>query len=77
MHWHGMHLPARMDGGPHQPIAPGSTWSPNWTIRQPAATLWYHPHPDGRTADQVYRGLAGLVIVDGCSSSAVTSSVRR
>ncbi len=23
VHWHGMHLPARMDGGPHQPIAPG------------------------------------------------------
>jgi FtsP/CotA-like multicopper oxidase with cupredoxin domain len=64
MHWHGMHLPARMDGGPHQPIAPGSTWSPNWTIRQPAATLWYHPHPDGRTADQVYRGLAGMFIID-------------
>lgn len=64
MHWHGMHLPARMDGGPHQPIAPGATWSPSWTIRQPAATLWYHPHPDGRTADQVYRGLAGVFIID-------------
>src|SRR5262249_3995708 len=23
MHWHGMRLPARMDGGPHQLIAPG------------------------------------------------------
>src|SRR5262249_58655050 len=42
MHWHGMHLPARMDRGPHQPIAPRSTWSPTWTIRQPAATLSYH-----------------------------------
>jgi FtsP/CotA-like multicopper oxidase with cupredoxin domain len=23
LHWHGMHLPARMDGGPHQMIDPG------------------------------------------------------
>jgi FtsP/CotA-like multicopper oxidase with cupredoxin domain len=64
LHWHGMHLPAMMDGGPHQPIAPGQTWSPTWRIEQPAATLWYHPHPHGETADQVYRGLAGLFLVD-------------
>ena len=23
VHWHGMHLPPRMDGGPHQMIGPG------------------------------------------------------
>jgi FtsP/CotA-like multicopper oxidase with cupredoxin domain len=63
-HWHGMHLPAAMDGGPHQPIAPGATWSPTWTVNQPAATLWYHPHPHGNTADHVYKGLAGMFIVD-------------
>ena len=64
LHWHGMHLPAVDDGGPHQTIAPGSTWSPTWQIDQPAATLWYHPHPDHRTAEQVYRGIAGLFILD-------------
>ena len=64
VHWHGMHLPARMDGGPHQMIDPGDTWSPTWQIRQPAATLWYHPHPHGKTAEHVYRGLAGMFIVD-------------
>ncbi|MEU8802282.1 multicopper oxidase domain-containing protein [Spirillospora sp. NPDC048819] len=64
LHWHGMHLPARMDGGPHQPVEPGATWSPTWTIDQPAATLWYHPHPHGRTTVHVYRGLAGLFILD-------------
>ena len=26
LHWHGMHLPARYDGGPHQPIAAGAQW---------------------------------------------------
>jgi suppressor of ftsI len=64
VHWHGMRLPARMDGGPHQMIAPGTTWSPEWTIDQPAATSWYHPHPHGSTALHVYRGLAGLFLVD-------------
>jgi blue copper oxidase len=64
VHWHGMHLPAAMDGGPHQPIDPGETWSPTWTVDQPAATLWYHPHPHGETEDHIYRGLAGMFIVD-------------
>jgi FtsP/CotA-like multicopper oxidase with cupredoxin domain len=64
LHWHGMRVPARMDGGPHQMVEPGQTWSPSWTVDQPAATLWYHPHPHGRTAEQVYRGLAGLFYVD-------------
>jgi FtsP/CotA-like multicopper oxidase with cupredoxin domain len=64
LHWHGMHLPAAADGNPHQLIAPGDTWSPSWRIDQPAATLWYHPHPHGRTADHVYRGVAGLFLLD-------------
>ena len=40
LHWHGMHLPAAADGGPHQMIEPGETWKPGWRIDQPAATLW-------------------------------------
>ena len=64
IHWHGMHLPAEADGGPHQPVEPGETWTPSWEIEQRAATLWYHPHPHGETADHVYRGIAGLFIVD-------------
>jgi FtsP/CotA-like multicopper oxidase with cupredoxin domain len=64
LHWHGMDLPAAMDGGPHQVIAPGGTWSPTWTVDQPAATLWYHPHLHGRTAEHVHRGLVGLFLVD-------------
>jgi FtsP/CotA-like multicopper oxidase with cupredoxin domain len=71
VHWHGMHLPARMDGGPHQQIAPGTTWSPTWTIDQPAATLWYHPHLHGTTERHVYRGLAGMFILDDDPSSAL------
>ncbi len=64
LHWHGMRLPAVMDGGPHQMIDAGGVWSPMWTVDQPAATTWYHPHPHGVTAEHVYRGLAGMFIVD-------------
>ena len=71
LHWHGMHLPPAMDGGPHQPIAAGNDWSPHWTIDQPAATLWYHPHPHGETEDQVARGLAGMFIVQDDDESAL------
>ncbi|QIS02597.1 multicopper oxidase domain-containing protein [Nocardia brasiliensis] len=64
VHWHGMHLPAAMDGGPHQMVQAGATWQPRWTIDQPAATLWYHPHPHGATEDHVRRGLAGMFLLD-------------
>jgi len=64
VHWHGMHLPAAMDGGPNQPVRRGKTWSPTWRVDQPAATLWYHPHPHDETSRHVYRGLAGMFIVD-------------
>jgi blue copper oxidase len=71
IHWHGMHLPAAADGGPHQPIQSGSTWTPTWRINQPAATLWYHPHPHGATEDHVYRGLAGLFLLDDPEAGAL------
>jgi FtsP/CotA-like multicopper oxidase with cupredoxin domain len=64
VHWHGMHLPASADGGPHQPVGPGETWSPRWTVDQPAATLWYHPHVHGETEEHVNRGLAGMFLLD-------------
>jgi len=71
MHWHGMMLPARMDGGPHQPIEPGATWRPAWTVKNRACTLWYHPHPHGKTAHQVFNGVAGMIIVDDEQSVAL------
>uniref|UniRef100_A0A5Q5CDB2 Cell division protein SufI n=1 Tax=Mycobacterium sp. (strain JLS) TaxID=164757 RepID=A0A5Q5CDB2_MYCSJ len=72
VHWHGMQLPAAMDGGPHQPIAAGQTWSPHWTVDNAAATLWYHPHTMGATAEQVYSGLAGMLLVDDPNSDTLS-----
>ena len=59
-----------MDGGPHQLVEPGGTWRPTWTIDQPAATLLYHPHPHGTTEEHVYRGLAGMFILDDTNPAA-------
>ncbi len=68
LHWHGMTLPAHMDGGPHQSIQPKKTWRSTFEIRQEAATLWYHSHAMHKTGPQVYHGLAGMFIIDDESS---------
>ena len=71
VHWHGADVPAEADGGPHQPIPSQSTWTAQFPIRQQAATLWYHPHLMGKTAEHVYNGLAGLFIIDDEISDAL------
>ena len=63
-HWHGADVPAEDDGGPHSIIEPGETWVADFDVIQPAATLWYHPHAHGSTAEHVYRGAAGLLIIE-------------
>jgi len=63
VHWHGMHLPAVMDGGPHQVIPAGTLWQPYWTVKQQAATLWYHPHLHETTHAQMTKGIGGFIIV--------------
>ncbi len=71
LHWHGLHVPARADGGPHQTIRPGATWAPQFEIKQKAGLFWYHSHMMGRTGEQVNAGLAGPIIVDDDESAAL------
>ena len=71
LHWHGMHLPASMDGGPHQIVRQGETWASKFTVKQKAASLWYHPHLMGKTAEHVWRGMAGMVIIEDTESDAL------
>ncbi len=63
VHWHGLHIPADMDGHPRNAIAPGETYVYEFEVRNRAGTYWYHPHPHDRTGIQVYYGLAGLFLV--------------
>ncbi|SDY85880.1 cell division protein SufI [Lentibacter algarum] len=66
VHWHGLVVPGDVDGGPHQLVQPGQTWSPVLPVDQPPATVWYHSHTHGMTARQVQMGLAGVLhLTDG------------
>jgi FtsP/CotA-like multicopper oxidase with cupredoxin domain len=63
VHWHGLHVPAEMDGHPRYVIPKGETYVYEFEVRNRAGTYWYHPHPHGMTGPQVYLGLAGLFLV--------------
>lgn len=63
IHWHGMHVSAPNDGGPHTTIAPGESWNPSFTVMDKAATYWYHPHLHRKTNKHVSLGIAGFIIV--------------
>ena len=71
VHWHGMHLPAVMDGGPHQIIPAGTLWQPYWTMTNDAGTYWYHPHLHETTEAQITKGVGGLIIVKDDVESAL------
>jgi FtsP/CotA-like multicopper oxidase with cupredoxin domain len=63
IHWHGLRLPANMDGVPdisQPPIQPGESYTYEY-VAQDAALFWYHPH--FRSDVQVERGLSGLMVV--------------
>lgn len=63
LHWHGLHVPADMDGNPMYAIDKGETYVYEFEILNRAGTYWYHSHAHGVTAKQVYSGLAGFFIV--------------
>ena len=62
IHWHGIVLPADMDGVPglsFMGIAPGSSYTYRFTVNQ-SGTYWYHSH--SRFQEQT--GLYGAIIVE-------------
>ena len=64
VHWHGLDMPAAMDGHPHSAIEPRREFVYEFEVTNRAGTYWYHPHPHNRTGPQVYNGLAGLLLID-------------
>ncbi|AKH37864.1 MULTISPECIES: multicopper oxidase family protein [Nitrosomonas] len=62
-HWHGLHVPQKMDGHPMYAINPGERYIYEFEIKNPAGTNWYHAHTHEKTATQVYQGLAGLITI--------------
>lgn len=63
VHWHGVELPARMDGSniAQLPVAAnGGTFTYEFDLLT-ASTYWYHPHI--RSNEQVEKGLYGALVV--------------
>jgi blue copper oxidase len=71
IHWHGLLVPANMDGHPKDLVNSGANFNYNLPIDQRAGTYWYHPHPHGKTAKQVFMGLAGFFIVNDAEEQAL------
>ncbi len=62
VHWHGILLPANMDGVPglsFDGIGPGETFTYRFDIRQ-SGTYWYHSH----SLFQEQAGLYGAIVID-------------
>ena len=64
VHWHGVLVPASMDGHPRHAIGPGASFDYEFPLVQRAGTFWYHPHAHHLTAGQIHRGLAGFFIIE-------------
>src|SRR5699024_8788489 len=63
-HWQGLVIEGDGDGGQREVIEAGEKKEITFDVIQDRATLWFHPHPIGKTAKQVYEGLAGLIFIE-------------
>lgn len=72
IHWHGMHVPESADGHPRFAVNKNETYIYDFKIMDRAGTYWYHPHPHGKTGEQVYMGLAGLFIISDDEEDALS-----
>lgn len=70
-HWHGLHVPAEVDGHPMYAFGPGQKFVYEFEVVNRACMAIYHPHPHEATAKQVYHGLAGAIIVNDQEEAAL------
>ncbi len=75
IHWHGLTNDDRNDGTGMYVAAPGKDYDYAFTVRDRAANYWYHPHPHEITGEQVYKGLAGLLIVSDDDEEKLASAL--
>lgn len=69
IHWHGLHVPEEMDGHPRYVINNGEQFVYEFVVNNRPGTYWFHPHPHGITGYQVYKGLAGMFIIEDNQSN--------
>ena len=66
-HWHGLELPAVMDGGPQDSVLVGGNSTTSFVQVDAPATAWYHPHLHNETFPHVEMGLSGIIIIRNAS----------
>lgn len=71
VHWHGLLVPASMDGHPRNAIATKQRYVYEFDVLNRAGTYWFHAHPDGRTGAQIYQGQAGSILVEDDEDAAL------
>jgi len=64
VHWHGLTLDTPNDGSGNFVVAAGEQYDYDFEIRNRGGLYWYHPHPHGSTAAQVYGGMYGLLEIE-------------
>jgi blue copper oxidase len=64
IHWHGLLVPELMDGQPKNAVPPGESYTYTFPIIQQGGTFLYHSHAHHLTGKHVYKGFAGLFIVE-------------
>ena len=64
IHWHGLHVAPKVDGGPHTYILNNSTWKPTFEVLDNPGTYWYHPHLHHKTNKHVQLGISGFILVN-------------
>jgi FtsP/CotA-like multicopper oxidase with cupredoxin domain len=75
VHFHGLTLPQAEDGAGFEPIPPGGRKRVRFEVRNRSGLYWFHPHPHGFTAEQVYAGLAGLLVVTDDEDQALDAAL--
>jgi FtsP/CotA-like multicopper oxidase with cupredoxin domain len=75
VHFHGLALPEAQDGAGFEDIASGSSRAVSFEVSNRSGLYWLHPHPHGFTAEQVYSGLAGLLVVVDAEDAALDEAL--
>ena len=75
VHFHGLTLSEAQDGAGFDPIPPRADKRVRFEVKNRSGLYWFHPHPHGLTAEQVYGGLTGLLVVTDDDDAALDAAL--
>ena len=75
VHFHGLTLSEAQDGAGFDPLPPRADRRVRFEVKNRAGLYWFHPHPHGFTAGQVYGGLTGLLVVTDDDDDALDAAL--